>query len=80
MDVPYTRDPGELVYAQRLDKLYQEVHVGRPAVFVVGYCYYAALYDRMQFLRYSKLWRESIMFEYKTRADVKGPFFLYWHN
>lgn len=54
MDVPYARNPEEPVSAQRIDKLYQKVQVGRPHVFELAYCCYAALYESVQFFSYSK--------------------------
>lgn len=33
MDLPFTGDPAERVYLQRLDRLYQEGQSGHPPVF-----------------------------------------------
>lgn len=52
----------------------------RSPVFEQAYCCYADFYDPVQFLLYSKLWRATIEFEYKNRADASGPFFHGFHN
>lgn len=80
MGVPYARDPGELMYTETLNKLYQEFQSRHPPVFGLAHCCFAALYDYFQFLRYLKLWRAAIKFEYKNRTGKQGPSFLGWHN
>lgn len=45
MDMPYSPNPGELVYAGRLDKMFQELQSGHPPVFWLAYCCYGASYD-----------------------------------
>lgn len=80
MDVPEAPNFGELVYAQRLDKLYQVVQFGCSQISGLAYCFYASPCDGMQELSYSKLWRATIKFEYKTRADEGGQFYLALHK
>lgn len=54
-DVPSNRDPGELVYVQRLERLFQELQSGHSLVFGLSYCCYAMTYDRMHLLGNSKV-------------------------
>lgn len=76
MNVLSFRDPGKLVHARRMDKLYLELHLGNLPVLGFAYCYYAAPYDHLPFCSFSMLWRSSTKFEYKNRTDVKGSFSL----
>lgn len=74
MDLSLTRDPVELVYAQKLNKLYHKLQFGQLPVFGLAYWRHTAPYDRMQLLNYSKRWRVTVMFEYKNRADGERLF------
>lgn len=80
MDLPIAHDQEELNYMKRLGTLYQEVLAGCPTVFVSDYCYSVATYRRSPFLKYSRLWRATIKFEYKNVTDAGRPVFLGWHN
>lgn len=53
---------------------------GHPPVIGLAYGSYAAPYDRMPLLSFSKWRRITIRLEYKNRADGRGPLFLIWHN
>lgn len=73
IDIPYACDPEELVYAERLEKLHEELQSGHPQVSVLAY-------HRLQFLSYSTLCWGTVKFECKIRADEERPFFLGFHN
>lgn len=69
MDLPFDRVLDALVYAGRLDKLYQVVQFGHSLVSgLVCFCH-AAPKDRVLFFSYSKLWRAIIKLEYTNWAD-----------
>lgn len=80
MDFPFAHNPGELVYAQRLNKFYQEVQAGHPPVFGLAHCCYSVPYDCTLLLNYSKLWWAANKFEYRNQADRGGENFLGWHK
>lgn len=68
------------MYAQRLKKEFQEVQSGHMPVLGLVYCCYAAPYDLMPYLSFSKIRRSIDKIENKNRVDGGGPFFFGGHN
>lgn len=80
MGSPFARNAEAPVNARRLDMLYQKVHYGHPPVLRLAFGYYAATFNRMPLLSYSKICRAAIQFEKKNQVDRERPFFLGLHN
>lgn len=81
LDMPFYRDWGKRTYVMMLDNLirdHKDGHTTRSGT--LPYCVLDALYDRLLFLRCSRIWREAVTYKKTHRAgDVDGYFFG-WHN
>lgn len=69
MHVRFACDPGKLVYAQALNKLYHKVQADHLSGFERAYGWYAAPCNCMQFLSCLNLRKSAIKMEYKNRTD-----------
>lgn len=67
MDVPFARDTGKLEYAQRLEKLYEEVLFEHSPVIRLAQCCRILRHGLILFLSYLELGRSISMFEDKIR-------------
>lgn len=52
---PYARDPGELFFAEKMDKFCLKLQFGHLPVFRLTYHCYAVTYNLLQFLRYGRI-------------------------